>query len=434
MGIRYRIESHFELAERGSNVRREILAGLTTFLTMAYVTVANPAILADAGMDFGAAFVATCLAAALGSAVMGGLANYPVALAPGMGLNAYFAYAVVQGQGHPWPVALGAVFVAGVVFAILSVVPAREWLIQSIPKTLKLSISAGIGLLLALIALRSAGVVVDHPVTLVALGDLRAPGPALALGGFALIVALDQRGVRAAVLAGMLTVTAIGVALGISPWHGLASLPPDPRPTLLALDIAGAIEVALLPVVFTFLFIDLFDTAGTLVGVAHRAGLLDEDGRLPRLDRALLADSSATVVGALLGTPTTTSYIESAAGIRAGGRTGLCALTVSALFVVCLFFAPLAQSVPSHATAPAILFIACVMARGLAEIDWNEPTEFAPAVVTAVSMPLLSSIADGIGLGVICYALAKLLAGRRNECPPAVLAIAALFGLRFALL
>ena len=434
MGLSRGVMARFGLAEHGTDVRREVVAGVTTFLTMAYITVANPAILAEAGMDFGAVFVATCLAAAFGTAVMGALANYPVALAPGMGLNAYFAYTVVLGQGHPWPVALGAVFLSGIAFMGLSILPAREWLIQSIPRALKLAISAGIGLFLAMIALRNAGIVVDHPATLVGLGDMRAPGPALALAGFALIVALDQRGVRGAILLGMLAVTAAGIALGASPWHGLVSLPPDPRPTLLALDIGGALDLAVLPVVFTFLFIDLFDTAGTLVGVAHRADLLDEQGRLPRLDRALLADSSATVAGALLGTSTTTAYIESAAGVKAGGRTGLCALTVAGLFLACLFFAPLAQSVPGYATAPAILFVACLMARGIAELDWSEPTEYAPAVITAVSMPLVSSIADGLGLGVISYAAAKLLAGRPRECPPAVLAIAALFVLRFAFL
>jgi AGZA family xanthine/uracil permease-like MFS transporter len=385
-------------------------------------------------MDFGAAFVATCLAAATGSAIMGLHANYPVALAPGMGLNAYFSYGVVQGLGHSWQVALGAVFVSGVLFVALSVLPVRQWLIDSIPRTLKHAISAGIGLFLGIIALRNAGIVVAHPSTLLTLGDLSAPAPILALFGFALIVSLDQRGWRAAILLGMLGVTALGVAFGVSEWRGVASLPPDPRPTLLQLDVAGALDVSLAAVVFAFLFIDLFDTAGTLVGVAHRAGMLDAEGRLPRLERALLADSSATVVGALVGTSTTTSYIESAAGIKAGGRTGLAALTVAALFILALFFAPLAQTVPAYATAPAILFVACLMARGLADLDWGEPTEYAPAVVTALAMPLTWSIADGIGLGLISYAAAKLLSGRARQCPPAVFAIALLFVLRFALL
>jgi AGZA family xanthine/uracil permease-like MFS transporter len=428
------LDSHFGLAKQGTTVRTEMLAGVTTFLTMAYITFANPAMLSDAGMDFGAVFVATCLAAAIGTAIMGLYANYPVALAPGMGLNAFFSYGVVQGMGYDWPVALGVVFVSGVLFLALSLLPVREWIINSIPKTLKLSISAGIGLFLGIIGLRNAGIVVGDPSTLVALGDLKTAAPVLALTGFALIVVLDHRGVPGAILLGILTTTALGVGLGISEWQGVVSLPPDPTPTLLKLDVGGALDVSLIVVVFTFLFIDLFDTAGTLVGVTHRTGLLDERGRLPRLGRALLADSSATVVGAMLGTSTTTSYIESASGIKAGGRTGLCALTVAGLFLLCLFFAPLASTVSAYATAPALLFVACLMARGLAEIDWEDATEYAPALITALAMPLTFSITDGIGLGLVTYAAVKLVSGGFRACPPAVLVIALLFALRFAFL
>jgi AGZA family xanthine/uracil permease-like MFS transporter len=310
----------------------------------------------------------------------------------------------------------------------------REWIVDSIPKTLKLAISAGIGLFLGIIALRNAGIVVDDPVTLVGLGNLHSAAPLLAVGGFVLIIALDHRGVPGAIILGILATTALGVGLGVSEWKGIASLPPDPSPTLLQLDVGGALELSLVAVVFSFLFVDLFDTAGTLVGVSHRAGLLDAEGRLPRLGRALLADSSATVAGALLGTSTTTSYIESASGIKAGGRTGLCAVTVALLFLLCLFFSPLAQTVSAYATAPALLFVACMMARGLAEIDWEDPTEYAPAVVTALAMPLTFSISDGIGLGLITYAVAKLLSGGLRACPPAVLTIALLFALRFAFL
>lgn len=426
------LTSRFALSENGTSVRTELLAGVTTFLTMAYIAFANPAMLADAGMDFGAVFVATCLAAATGSAMMGLFANYPIALAPGMGLNAFFAYGVVQGMGYDWQVALGVVFVSGVLFVGLSLLPVRGWIVDSIPSTMKLAISAGIGLFLGVIALRNAGVVVQDPNTLVALGDISTPPPLLALAGFVGIVALDHRGVPGAILIGILATTALGMLFGVTEWQGIASLPPDPGPTLFKLDVRGVFEAGLLVVVFTFLFVDLFDTAGTLVGVAHRAGLLDENGRLPRLGRALLADSTATVVGALLGTSTTTSYIESAAGIKAGGRTGLCALTVAVLFLLCLFFAPLARSVAAYATAPALLFVACLMARGLSEIDWEDATEYAPALVTALGMPLTLSISDGIGLGLITYALVKLLGGGVRTCPPAVLAIALLFALRFA--
>ncbi len=428
------LDSYFKLSEHGTTVQREVLAGFTTFLTMAYITFINPAILADAGMDFNAVFVATCLAAAVGTLIMGLYANYPIALAPGMGLNAFFTYGVVLGMGHAWQTALGAVFLSGVIFVILSVLPIREWLINAIPRTLKMAISAGIGLFLGIIALKNAGIVVDHPATLVTLGDMTAWPAILAILGFVVIVALSRRGVIGAVIIGILLVTALGVALGISEWKGLASVPPDPSPTFFALDIGGALEVSLIAVIFTFLFVDLFDTAGTLVGVAHRAGLLDEDGKLPRLRKALLADSTATVAGAAFGTSSTTSYIESAAGVNAGGRTGLTAVVVAILFLLCLFFAPLAQTVPAYATAPALLYVACLMTRGLTEIDWEDPTDYAPAVVTAIAMPLTFSIADGIGLGFICYALMKLTGGKASECPPAVIVIAALFALKFAFL
>jgi AGZA family xanthine/uracil permease-like MFS transporter len=428
------LESTFQLSARGTNVRTEVLAGITTFLTMAYITVVNPAMLSQAGMDFGAVFVATCTAAAVGSLIMGLWANYPIALAPGMGLNAYFAYDVVLGQGHGWPIALGVVFVSGALFVALSVLPVREWIINSIPASLKLAISAGIGLFLAVAALRNCGVVVSDPVTVSGLGELWAPAPLLAFGGFVCIVALFMRRIPGAVVIGIFATTLLGIAFGVSEWKGFASLPPDPTPTLLQLDVAGAFSLSLAPVIFSFLFIDLFDTAGTLVGVAHRARLLDAQGRLPRAGRALLADSTATVAGALLGTSTTTSYIESCAGIEAGGRTGLTAVVVATLFLLCLFFAPLAQSVPGYATAPALLFVACLMARGLAEIDWDDASEYAPAVITALAMPLTSSIADGLGLGFIAYAALKLAGGRPRACPPAVIAIAALFAARFVFL
>ena len=425
------LERYFGLSAAGTSVRTELLAGVTTFLTMAYITFVNPLILSEAGIDFGAAFVATCLAAAFGSAVMGLLANYPVALAPGMGLNAYFTYGVVQGMGYSWQVGLGAVFLSGILFLILSILPVREWLVNSIPRGLKLSISAGIGFFLAIIALRNAGIVVDHPATLLALGTITAPEPALAAAGFFLIVALDHRRVPGAIIIGILLVTVAAILLGVSPFKGIASAPPSLAPTLLQLDLAGALEIGLLTVVFAFLFVDLFDTAGTLVGIAYRAGLLLPDGRLPRLGRALLADSTATIVGATLGTSTTTSYIESAAGIKVGGRTGLTAVVVAALFLATLFFAPLAQTVPGFATAPALMFVACLMARGLVEIDWEDGTEVAPAIVTALGMPLTFSIANGIALGFITYAGVKLLTGRSRETGPAVLLLAALFLVKF---
>jgi AGZA family xanthine/uracil permease-like MFS transporter len=385
-------------------------------------------------MDFGAVFVATCLAAAIGTMIMGLYANYPIALAPGMGLNAYFAYGVVLGMGHSWQVALGAVFISGILFIILSLLPVREWIINAIPRSLKLAIAAGIGLFLAIIALKNAGIVVDHPATLVTLGDPLSWSVILAFLGFFVIVALERHKVPGAVIIGILATTAAGLILGVTEWHGFASMPPNPAPTFLQLDIAGAMQVGLVTIVFTFLFVDLFDTAGTLVGLAQRAGLLDAQGRLPRLGKALLADSTATAAGSLLGTSTTTSYIESAAGINVGGRTGLTAVVVAILFLLALFFAPLAQTVPAFATAPALLFVACLMTRGLEEIDWDDVTEFAPAVVTAIAMPLTFSIAHGLGLGFITYAAVKILSGRPADCPLAVYAIAVLFLVKFALL
>lgn len=428
------LERIFHLSEHGTDLRRELLAGVTTFLTMAYITVVNPAILSDTGMDFGAVFVATCLAAALGSLIMGLYANYPFGLAPGMGLNAYFTYGVVLGMGMEWQVALGAVFLSGILFLIISLLPIREWIINAIPMTLKMAISAGIGFFLAIIALQNAGIIVNSDATLVTLGDLTSAPTLLALLGFAIMVGLNFREVPGAVIIGILAVSAIGLPLGISEFQGIVSLPPDASSTFLQMDVMGALEAGLVTVVLVFLFVDLFDSSGTLVGLAHRAGLLDEQGRLGNLRRALVADSGATIGGAIFGTSTTTTYIESASGVYVGGRTGLTAVVIALLFLLALLFSPLVSSIPGYATAPALLFVACVMARGLAEIDWDDITDAAPAVVTAIAMPLTYSIADGMGLGFITYVLGKVLAGRAREVHAAVWLIAALFALRFLFL
>ncbi|MEC8199748.1 MAG: NCS2 family permease [Pseudomonadota bacterium] len=425
---------YFELEQNGTTVRRETLAGITTFLTMAYIVFVNPAILADAGMDRDAAFVATCLAAAFGSLLMGILANYPIALAPGMGLNAFFTYTVVAQMGHSWQTALGVVFLSGIIFLLLSVFPVREWIVNSIPRALKMAISAGIGMFLAIIALKNAGIVVDSPATLVQLGDLKQPAALFAALGFFAMIAMDRLKIPGAILIAILGITVIASLFGINQFTGVVSTPPSLAPSFLQMDLATAFELSLISVVFAFLFVDLFDTAGTLIGVAHRAGLLDENGRLPRLRSALLADSLATVAGAALGTSTTTSYIESTAGIRAGGRTGLTAIVVAILFLACLLFAPLAGSIPAYATAPALLFVACMMARGLAEINWEDVTDYVPAVVTALAMPLTFSIATGIGIGFITYAAVKVLSGRFQEASPAILILAVAFVLKFSFL
>ncbi|WP_068829129.1 NCS2 family permease [Pseudomonas sp. BMS12] len=426
------LEKLFQLKAHNTNVRTEILAGLTTFLTMAYILFVNPAILGETGMDKGAVFVATCLAAAIGSAVMGLIANYPIALAPGMGLNAFFTYTVVLHMGYTWQTALGAVFISATLFFLLSVFRIREWIVNSIPLPLRSAIAAGIGLFLALIALKEAGLVVDNPATLVGLGDLTSPGPLLAVLGFFLIVALEARRVTGAVMIGILAVTAIAIAIGVTPFGGVVSMPPSLAPTFLQLDLKGALDVGMISVIFAFLFVDLFDNTGTLIGVAKRAGLMSKDGHLPKMGRALIADSTAAMGGSLLGTSTTTSYIESAAGVAAGGRTGLTAIVVAVLFLLALFFAPLAGTVPAFATAPALLFVAVLMTSGLAEIDWDDITVAAPVVITALAMPLTFSIANGIAFGFIAWVVIKALAGRFKELNPALVILAAIFIAKFA--
>lgn len=428
------LDSWFELQKHGTDVRTETLGGVTTFLAMAYISVVNPSILATAGMDFGAVFVATCVAAAFGSIVMGLLANYPIAQAPGMGQNAFFTFSIVLGMGHTWQAALGAVFVSGIIFVALSILPVREWLVNAIPRNLKLGMAAGIGLFLGFIALKNAGIVVDNPATLVALGDITAFGPAICILGFVTIAALSARKVTGAVIIGMLLATVVGWTFGQTEFYGIVAMPPSVAPVFLQLDIAGALQLSMVTAILSMLIVDVFDTAGTLVGVATRAKLLAADGKLPRLRRALMSDSSATVVGALAGTSSTTSYIESAAGVEAGGRTGLTAVVCGLLFIACLFFAPLAQSVPAYATASALLFVACLMARSLADIDWNDITESAPAVVAAIAMPLSFSIAEGIGLGFISYVLIKIISGRAAECGAAAFVIAIIFASKYVFL
>ena len=425
------LEKLFQLQAHNTSVRTEILAGLTTFLTMAYILFVNPAILGETGMDKGAVFVATCLAAAIGSAIMGLIANYPIALAPGMGLNAFFTYTVVLHMGYSWQVALGAVFISATIFFLLSIFRIREWIINSIPLPLRSAISAGIGLFLAMIALKEAGLVIANPATLVGLGDLTSPGPLLAILGFVLIVALEARRVTGAVMIGILVVTAIAIALGITPFGGIVSMPPSIAPTFMQLDIMGALDVGMISVIFAFLFVDLFDNTGTLIGVAKRAGLMSKDGHLPKMGRALIADSTAAMGGSLLGTSTTTSYIESASGVAAGGRTGLTACVVAVLFLLALFFAPLAGTVPAFATAPALLFVAVLMTSGLAEIDWDDITVAAPVVITALAMPLTFSIANGIAFGFITWVVVKGLAGRWKDLNPALVILASLFVIKF---
>jgi AGZA family xanthine/uracil permease-like MFS transporter len=425
------LERVFKLSENKTNVRTEVVAGITTFLTMAYIIFVNPDILKAAGMPFGAVFTATCVAAAIGCFLMAFLANYPIALAPGMGLNAYFAFSVVGGMKLSWQVALGCVFISGVLFFIISVLPIREWIVNAIPKSLKMAIAAGIGLFLALIALKNAGVVVDDPATLVTHGKLTSFPVVMAALGFFLIIALEYRRVMGGVIIGILVVTIIAIAAGQQKFTGIVDVPPSIAPVFLQMDLAGALQIGLVTVVFAFLFVDLFDNTGTLIALAHRGGFMRPDGTVPRLHGALMADSGAAMIGAAVGTSTTTSYIESASGINAGGRTGLTAAVVGILFLLALFVAPLAGSIPSYATAPALLYVACLMARSLTEVEWDDVTEAAPAVITAITMPFTFSIAEGIAFGFISYTAIKLATGRYRDIHPAVGILAVLFVIKY---
>lgn len=425
------LDKLFKLKANNTTIRTEILAGVTTFLAMAYILFVNPSILGHAGMDKGAVFVATCLAAAIGSVLMGMIANLPIALAPGMGLNAFFTYTVVLHMGYHWQIALGAVFISAVLFFCLSIFKIREWIINSIPLPLRSAIVAGIGLFLALVALEGSGIVIGNASTLVGLGDLTKPGPLLTLFGFFLIIILEARRITGAVLLGILTVTVISIVTGLTPFQGIVSTPPSIAPTFLQLDIAGAFNLSLVSVIFAFLFVDLFDNSGTLIGVTRKAGLTDEQGNLPSMGRALISDSVAALFGSLLGTSTTTSFVESSAGAAVGGRTGLTAVVVGLLFLLALFFAPLAGSVPVYATAPALLFVAVLMISVLAEIDWKDITTAAPVMVTTLSMPFTYSIANGIALGFISWTVLKIGTKRYHELNPALIVLTILFVIKF---
>ncbi len=409
------IERYFGIDGHNTTIKTEILAGVTTFLTMAYIIFVNPNILADAGMDKGAVFVATCLAAAIGCFIMGIYARLPVALAPGMGLNAFFTYGVVLGMGYAWQTALGAVFLSGCIFILLSLFKIREIIINSIPTSIKQGVVAGIGAFLAFIALQTSGVIVNNDATLVGLGDMTSFSPAMAALGFIVIVGLSHKKVPGAVTIGILLVALISLVTGNTQFTGIISAPPPIAPTLMQLDIAGAFDVAMISVIFAFLFVDLFDTAGTLIATTTQAGLIGKDGKIPNMGKALLADSTATVAGTVLGTSSTTSFVESVSGIAAGGRTGLMAVTVGVLFLLSLFFSPLAGMIPGYATAGAIFYVAVLMMETLKDVKWNDLTEAAPVVVVLLFTPLTYSVADGIALGFITYTAIKVVAGKFSD-------------------
>lgn len=432
--IATRLDQFFSITERGSSLKTEINAGITTFLTMAYIIVVNPTILSDAGVPFTGALFATCVAAAVGTLLMGLLTNYPFALAPGMGINAYFAYTVVLTMKYDWHVALGAVFISGVVFIVLTLVRVRALIVDAIPLTLKTAVAAGIGLFIAFIGLKNAGVVVASPATFVRLGDMTSAPVALALLGLVLTGALMVRGFKSAMIISIIAVTVAAIAMGLAQRPTSIVQKPDWHSTVLQLDIRGALRLGLLDVVFVFLFVDMFDTIGSLMGLGRQAGMLTPEGRLPRINRALFSDAAATTVGALLGTSTVTPYVESATGVTEGGRTGLTAVVVAVFFLLATFLSPLAGAVPAIATAPALIIVGVLMIHAAQDINWSDLTEGIPAFLTMIAMPLTFSIANGLALGFILYPLLKLLTGRWREASPLVYVLAVLFVLRFAYL
>jgi len=431
MQVRRYLEGYFEFAALGTNWRTELLAGVTTFVTMAYIIFVHPSILHEAGMPFAGVVAATCLSAGAGSILMGGFARYPIALAPGMGLNAYFTYVVVKGMGVPWQVALGAVFLSGVLFLALTLAGVIRKVVNSIPTELYSAIAAGIGLLLALIGFRNSGIIVANPSTTVAMGNLREPQTALAAGGLLLIAALLAWRVKGAMLIGILGTTALGAVLGLLEWKPQIYHFSDIASTSLQLDLPRALELGFVEIVFVFFFIDLFDNVGTLVAVGKKARLFDEANRIPRINRILVADSTATMAGALAGTSTVVNYIESAAGVVAGGRSGVSSIVTGLLFLAALFVAPVFGVIPAAATAPALIIVGCLMISHISEIDWNDAVIAVPAFLTMTAIPLTFSIADGIAFGFTSYTLLKILRGEFRKVNWLVYVLTALFLARF---
>ncbi len=429
--MRRRLELYFRFAEHGTTWRTEALAGLTTFVTMAYIIFVNPSILRETGMPVAAVTVATCLCAGFGSVLMGALANYPLALAPGMGLNAYFTYTVVKGMGIPWQTALGAVFLSGVVFLLLTLGGIRQRLLAAIPAELHAAVAGGIGLFIAFIGLRNAGLIVPSAATTVTLGNLHRPATLLAVFGVGLIAVLQVLRVRAAMLLGVLGTLLLGILCGQVPWQPATVNPLAMRATAFHLDLRGALRLHALEIIFVFLFVDLFDNIGTLVAVTERAGLIGADGTIPRLDRIFFADAAATVVGSLAGTSTVTSYIESAAGVAAGGRTGVTAIVTGLLFFLSIFAAPIVGAMPSFATAPALILVGALMVAGAARVDWEEPRVAIPAFLTLLTIPLSYSIATGLSFGIISFAALEVLTGRARREHWVLYLLAVLFVGRF---
>ena len=406
------LDNFFKTKSHSTDIQTEIVAGITTFITMAYIIFVNPQMMAQTGMDHGAIFVGTCLAAAVACLFMGLFANWPVGLAPGMGLNAFFTYTVVGEMGYAWETALGAVFIAGVLFFIMSITPLRRWMLDSIPLNLRIAMGAGVGLFIGFIGLKNGGIIISDGATFLSLGDFTNSSTLLAGLGFLLIAILSIRKIPGAIIIGILTVTLLSIILNLVEFDGIFALPPDVTPVFLELDIFGALDIAMISVIVSFLFVNLFDTAGTLFGVASRANFLDETGNIKNMDKALKADSSSSVFGSFFGCAPVTSYVESSAGIETGGRTGLTAVVVGILFLLATFLSPFAADVPAYATSGALIYVAILMLSGMEKLNWDDQSELLPALVMVVMIPLTFSIANGIALGFLAYVSIKVFIGK----------------------
>ena len=406
------LDNFFKTKAHNTDIQTEIVAGITTFITMAYIIFVNPQMMAQTGMDHGAIFVGTCLAAAVACLFMGLFANWPVGLAPGMGLNAFFTYTVVGEMGYAWETALGAVFIAGVLFFIMSITPLRRWMLDSIPLNLRIAMGAGVGLFIGFIGLKNGGIIISDGATFLSLGDFTNSSTLLAGLGFLLIAILSIRKIPGAIIIGILTVTLLSIILNLVEFDGIFALPPDVTPVFLELDIFGALDIAMISVIVSFLFVNLFDTAGTLFGVASRANFLDETGNIKNMDKALKADSSSSVFGSFFGCAPVTSYVESSAGIETGGRTGLTAVVVGILFLLATFLSPFAAAVPAYATSGALIYVAILMLSGMEKLNWDDQSELLPALVMVVMIPLTFSIANGIALGFLAYVSIKVFIGK----------------------
>ena len=428
------LERTFQLELNNTSIKQEFLAGFTTFITMAYIIFVNPQMMSASGMDLGASFVGTCIAAAIACFAMGFYSNWPVGLAPGMGLNAFFTYTVVGEMGYSWEVALGAVFLAGIIFVVISITPLRQWMLNSIPMNLRIAMGAGVGLFVGFIGLKTGGIIIQNEATFLSLGNFKNIETLLAALGFLLILILAVRKVVGAIIIGVLAVTISGILLGLIEFNGIVSSPPDLRPILLKLDIMGAIDVAMISVVISFLFVNLFDTAGTLLGVASRANLIEDSGKIINLDKALKADSTSSVAGSFFGCSPITSYVESSAGVEAGGRTGLTAITIGAFFLIAIFFSPIASMVPSYATAGALVYVAILMLGGMEKLDWSDNTELLPALIMIIMIPLTFSIANGIAIGFISYVVLKLSSKKASDISLGAWFLFLIFVMKFILL